>query len=180
MATFNPELDTLFSDLGEGYYFCWPKEMTSVNTYGAIGMLENGGLIGFWSNDLKQEKIIRDFRKIGARQFAGVLEDSRETWELVKDLGFDEMNKVLEEKRFEEFSKLETQVFERCEQVMGLVQVFVERNRIEARPPGVIKKVVGLTWKLGGGIAYMGSFFLPRSRDVSPKRTESVRKPSAS
>jgi hypothetical protein len=80
---------------------------------------------------------------------------------------------------FEEFSKLETQMFERCEQVMGLVQVFVERNRIEARPPGVIKKVAGWTWKLGDGIAYWWSFFLPRLRDVSPKRTESVRKPNA-
>ena len=170
MTTFNPELDTLFSDLDEGYYFCWPNEMTFVNTYGAVGMLESGGLIGFWSNDLRQEKVIRDFRKIGARQFAGILEDSRETWEIVRDLGYDEMNEILEEKRFDEFSKLETQMFERCEQVMGQIQVFVDENRIEARPPGLIKQVMGLMWKFGGNLAYWWSFCFSSSARCFAKK----------
>ena len=169
MTEFNQKLDLLFSNLGGANEFCWPRAQVFVNTYGAIGFLENGGLMGFWSNDLRQKKIIRSFRKIGANRFAKILEESKQTWEVIKDGDYDQLRKALGELRFQVFSRLEDEMFGECENAMRQVQLYVDRYQIEARPLGYVGRICASLCELGQwlvywvpfGIAHLWSFIWP-------------------
>ncbi len=72
------ELDELYMKLEVNLSFFSPRhEKVIVDVYQAMGGIEGGGLVSFWSAYIPQKRMIKSFRILGEHEIADILAESK-------------------------------------------------------------------------------------------------------
>lgn len=145
LTKFPPELDELDDrlQLRESEFF-WPHELVVVDVTRTIAFLEGEGLYAFWSADLNQKRIIKSFRKIGAVAAADLLAESQWAETLIKHGDYDRRKEEFGDKRFSEFRRIESQLFEAFKDVPPLALRFAKAKGVKGEPLNGIGRLLAI------------------------------------
>lgn len=122
--------------------FFWPNELAVVDVTRTIGFLEGEGLYAFWSADLNPKRIIKSFRKIGATKAADLLAETRWSEPLIKNGDYDRRQEEFGDRRFSEFCRIESELFDAFKDVPPLALRFAEAKGVTGKPLGGFGRLV--------------------------------------
>ena len=147
VTQFPEELQAIHSALArrEGVFeFFWPSERAVYDTCGAIGFIESEGLYEFWATDgISQNKIIRSFRKIGAREVADLIFASSELHLMIRAGAIDYPTRHAHLRWREEFGPIESRLLSALKNVLPLIKEFADRRQVNDAPPSAITRAMG-------------------------------------
>ncbi len=121
--------------------FYWPNEQAIVYVTQTIGFLECNGLYAFWSEDLKQERIIRSFRKVTGDTIADLLDESRWAKPLIETGDYDRRFEEFGEERMKEFSRIEHLIFEEFKKTHPKILAFAKAKNVTGRPLNIFEYI---------------------------------------